>query len=344
MKVGLAGIGFMGWIHWLAYQRLESVSVTAIASRDQAKRAGDWTSVKGNFGPPGEQVDLSGVAAFETFDELLDSDIDVVDICLPPHLHVEYCQKAMEAGKHVFCEKPLALKADEGDLLVDAANQHGVQLYVGQVLPYFPEYAYARQVIDSGEYGKLIGGNFKRIISDPTWIPDFYDLDRVGGPMIDLHVHDAHLIRLLFGMPKSVSSFGRQRDGVVDFCNTVFDYGESNLAVAATCGVINQQGRPFNHGYEIHLENATLAFEFAVFADENEFLPIKILDSDGKVVRPELEAGDEIAGFVAEIEEVANCISENRPSKILGGELARDAIVLAERQVTSVKTASPVSV
>lgn len=344
MKIGLAGIGFMGWIHWLAYQRTSAVSVAAIASRDPQKRAGDWTSIQGNFGPPGEQVDLTGIDTFETYDDLLKSDIDVVDICLPPHLHVEPCLQAIEAGKHVFCEKPLALTAADCDRLVSAARQNNVLLFCGQVLPYFPEYAKAREIIDSGEYGKLIGGNFKRIISDPTWLDDFYDMEKVGGPMIDLHVHDAHLIRMLFGMPRRVASAGRMRGDVVEFCNTVFDYGDNNFAVSATCGVINQQGRPFTHGYEIYLEKATLTFELAVFSDGVESLSLKILKEDGTIEKPDLAGGDEISGFEGEIMEVYQCVQSGSESKILGGELARDAIVLAEKQSESVKTGQAVQV
>ena len=61
INVGLAGIGFMGWIHWLAYQKVPGIRVTAIASQNPKKRAGDWRSIQGNFGPPGEQVDLAGI-------------------------------------------------------------------------------------------------------------------------------------------------------------------------------------------------------------------------------------------------------------------------------------------
>ena len=344
MKVGLVGIGFMGWIHWLAYRRTEPVSVASICTRDPKKRAGDWTGIQGNFGPPGEQVDLTGIETFDSLDALLESDVDVVDICLPPHLHVEPCLQAIRAGKHVFCEKPLALKADDCNQLVTAARDNNVQLFVGQVLPYFPEYAKAREIIDSGQYGKLLGGNFKRIISDPTWLDDFYEVDKVGGPMIDLHVHDAHLIRMLFGMPEQVCSTGRSRGEVVEFCNTIFDYGDQNLAVSATCGVINQQGRPFTHGFEIYLERATLTFELAVFSDGVESLSLKVLTPDGQVDKPDLGQADDIAGFESEIMEVYRCIEAGTESSILGGELARDAILLAEKQSESVRLRQPVKI
>ena len=55
VRVGLAGVGFMGWIHYLAYQRSDKAKLCAFSSRDDKKRVGDWRGIKGNFGPPGEQ-------------------------------------------------------------------------------------------------------------------------------------------------------------------------------------------------------------------------------------------------------------------------------------------------
>ena len=57
----------MGWIHWLAYQEIEGVEVVAICDTDQKRLSGDWTGIKGNFGPAGMHVDLSNVAAYDTW-------------------------------------------------------------------------------------------------------------------------------------------------------------------------------------------------------------------------------------------------------------------------------------
>jgi predicted dehydrogenase len=345
LNIGIVGIGFMGWIHYLAYRKVRGVKLTAICTRDPKKLTGDWRGIQGNFGPPGEQVDLKGIAAYEHFDELLaDPKVDVVDLCLPPHLHLDATVAALKAGKHVFVEKPMALTAAECDKMVKAANKAGKQVLVGQVLPFFPEYAAARKIIESGKYGRAIGGYFKRVISDPLWLKDFYDADKVGGPLVDLHVHDAHFIRLLFGMPKAVTSQGRMRGDVVEYCNTQFQFADSQLAVSAASGVINQQGRPFTHAFEIQLEKATLFFEFAALADgKNVATPLTLLNDKGKVERPKLAGGD-LAAFEAEIKEVATSIGNGQPSPILSGELARDAIVLCHKQTESVKKGKPVKV
>lgn len=347
LRVGIVGIGFMGWMHYLAYQRVKGVKLTAICARDPRKLAGDWRSIQGNFGPRGEQVDLTHVGAYTEIEGLLhDPDVDLVDVCLPPDLHTDVTLRALAAGKHVLVEKPMALTAKDCDRMVAAAKKAGKQVFCAQVLPFFPEYAAARKIVASGKYGKLLGGNFKRIISDPLWLKDFYDPTKVGGPLVDLHVHDAHFIRLLFGMPKSLASQGRMRDGVVEYCNTIFQFADRRLTVSATSGVINQQGRSFTHGFEIHLEKATLQFELAVVGGQGKVLmPLTLFDNKGRVEHPELPAGgDDITAFAAEVSEVAKSIKSGKPSALLGGDLARDAIILCHCQTQSVKSGRPVKV
>lgn len=338
LKVGIAGLGFMGWIHWLAYQKTAGVEVAAICTPEENRLQGDWTDIKGNFGPPGGKVDLSSIQTYANLDDLMgDPDLDVIDICMPPAMHSPTIVQAASAGKHVFCEKPLALNLEDCDRAVDACKQNGKHLMVGQVLPFFVEFQFAREAITSGKYGKLLGGSFRRVISDPMWLKSFYDPAVIGGPLFDLHVHDAHFVRLLFGMPTGAYSCGRIRGEVVDYCNSIFQFEDSQLAVTCTSGVINQQGRPFSHGYEIHLEKATIQFNFQAFADAPETMPVKVLTDDGKVVRPELGDGDPVYAFGREIQEAANCFTEDRESDILNGALARDAIAICQMQSESVK-------
>ncbi len=345
-RIGIAGIGFMGWTHYQAYQRVAGAQITAICEQDKKRLSGDWRDIKGNFGPPGEIVDVSGMNQYENLNELVaDPTVDVVDICLPPSAHADAAVMALEAGKHVFCEKPMSLTVDACERMVQAAEKANRLLMIGHVLPMFPEYAYVRQVVDSGEYGKLIGGQFKRVISDPLWLKDFYNPKGCGGPMLDLHIHDAHFIRYLFGMPKSLFSQGRMRGEVVEYWNTLFEFDDPNLVVNATSGVINQQGRSFTHGFEIHFEKATLLYDLAVIGGEGKLLmPLTVLDDKGEVIVPELGEHDEISPFVAEIEEVLRAVDSNVPSPILGGDLARDAIVVADKETESVAQGCAVTV
>jgi len=341
LRVGLVGVGFMGWIHYLAYQKAKGVKLAAVCTRDRTRLSGDWRGIQGNFGPPGEAVDLSEVAKYSALPALLaDKSIDLVDLCLPPHLHAEATIAALKAGKHVFVEKPMGLTAAECDKMVAAAKKAKRQVLVGHVLPFLPEYAFAWKAIESGKYGKVLGGHFKRVISDPSWLKDFFNPDKVGGPLVDLHVHDAHFIRLVFGMPQAVTSQGRLRGGVVEYCVSQFQFKNKSLVVSSASGVVNQQGRSFTHGFEIHLEKATLYFDLAVLAGGTlQITPLTLLDSKGHAEQPKLPAVDPmLAAFDYEIQEVARSIASKKPSALLGGDLARDAIVLCHKQTEAVKS------
>ena len=268
MRAGIVGVGFMSWIHYLAYTRSSQAELVGFCSRSSEKRAGDWRDIKGNFGPPGEQIDVSSMNVCESLDELLkDDSIDLIDICLPPKLHPEAIEKCFAAGKKVLCEKPLALDAATARRLADASEPG--QLMVAHILPFMPEFKLLVDAAADGRWGKPVAGRFKRTISPPDWIPDFYDRSSVGGPLIDLHVHDAHLIRLLFGMPSAAHTVSRKKDGSAMFYESVFEFPTPDLAVCAGGGVIDSPARGFTHGYEVSFERATVQFEFAAYADES---------------------------------------------------------------------------
>src|SRR5262249_34915747 len=151
-------------------RKVQGAKVTALCSRDEKKLAGDWRSIQGNFGPRGEMMDLSGLKKYRRFDDLLaDKDIDLIDICNPTHLHPETAIKALQAGKHVLVEKAIALEMKDADAMVAAARKAGKLLMVAHVLPFFPEFAYAAEAIRGKRHGKLLGAQFKRVISKPDW-------------------------------------------------------------------------------------------------------------------------------------------------------------------------------
>lgn len=344
LRVGIAGIGFMGMIHYLSYQRVPGVKVVALCEQDPKRLAGDWTTIKGNFGPQGQQMDLSGVAKYSRFEELLaDAKVDLVDICLPTAAHPAMSIAASAAGKHVFCEKPIALTTAAAEKMVAAARKAKKQLMIGHVLPLFPEFAYVVKAAKSGKFGKLLGGNFKRITADPLWLKHYYDPQIIGGPLLDLHIHDAHFIRLLFGMPRAVFSVGRWRGEVVEFFNSQFVFEDPTIAVTATSGAINQQGRSFVHGFEVHFEKATMLYEWSSIAGEGILSPLTVLKHDGQVERPSV-GGDPVDAYLAEIKEVVQCVKKDQPSTFLHADLARDAVILCHKQTQSVRTGKVVKV
>ena len=140
-------------------------------------------------------------------------------------------------------------------------------------------------------------------------------------------------------LPTAVTTQGRMRGEVVEFCNTLFHFADPSLVVSATSGVINQQGRPFTHGFEIHLERATLVYDLAFVAGlDARLTPLTILDADGKAIVPELGDGNPQRAFEAEIAEVVRSLEAGQPSEILGGDLACDALAICQKQADSARS------
>ena len=135
VRIGIVGMGFMGVTHFKAIEKVKGAKVTAINTRDSRKLRGDWRSVQGNFGGGGGVQDLQGIAAYEHIEDLLaDDQVDLVDICLPTTMHYEWTMAALQAGKHVFLEKPIALDLRQSGRMVAAARKRKLRLMVAHVL------------------------------------------------------------------------------------------------------------------------------------------------------------------------------------------------------------------
>jgi predicted dehydrogenase len=293
---------------------------------------------------PGERImlcsdGLNGYASAEAVEQIVagsedaeQSTIDLIDICLPPSLHADAIGKCLAAGKRVLCEKPLALDAATAQSLSGDAKEG--QLMVAHILPLMPEFKILVDAAGDGRWGRPVAGRFKRTIGPPDWIPDFYDRATVGGPLVDLHVHDAHLIRLLFGMPKAAHTVSRQKEGVPMFYETVFEFDQPGLAVSSGGGVIDSPARPFTHGYEVSFERATVQFEFAAYADgSTSIVPVTVMHIDGSVEKLDLGDGDPVAAFVHEIDAAARCVDQGEISAILDAATATDALKICEMQM-----------
>ncbi|QDU61496.1 Putative 4,5-dihydroxyphthalate dehydrogenase [Planctomycetes bacterium Pan216] len=325
VRIGIVGIGFMGMIHYLAAKRIKGGKVVAIATRDPKKQAGDWTSIQGNFGPRGEQEDLSGIKVYDDAKKLIaDDEIDLVHVCLPNHLHTDITAAALASGKNVLVEKPIALSLEDADKMLAAAQEAGKQLFVGHVLPFMPDFGLAYRTIVGGEYGKVRAMTLRRHISPPDWSAELLDPSLSGGPIVDLHIHDTHFVALACGVPEAVYSRGLVEKDSVNYVSTQYLYGDGGPQVVATSGAIAAKSRPFTHGLEVYLERATLQYEaggpMTIFTEE-------------EAVTPDIPAADPIDGFRDEIQTAVDAVTSGAPSPILDGAMARNALALclAER-------------
>ncbi len=270
IKIGLIGLGFMGTTHFGIYKELADAQVVAIADIDPAKRAGDISKVAGNIGDgPGSQLDMTGITAYaDAFEMIANADIDAVDICVPTTAHCDYVIAALQAGKHVFCEKPICRDFEQLAKMEAAlaARKPGQQFNVGMCVRAWPEYDDAYRRVKAGELGKIRSATFRRI--SPSVVgngsEDWYLNDKLsGGALLDMHLHDTDFIYHMFGQPKALTSFGQRgiiSDKAVDHVITSYDYGK-DIMVVSEGGWAFGKGMTFEMSFVILGEKGTLRLD-----------------------------------------------------------------------------------
>lgn len=364
VRIGVIGIGFMGMTHFegatsfeedsasglrkITGSKLKGGQITAIATRNEAKRNGDWTSIQGNFGPKGGNNDLSDIKKYEDYHDLLnDPDIDLIDICLPTGQHEKIVLESIAAGKNTLVEKPIAVEVDAADRMVAAAEQAGVQLLVAHVLPFFPEFLYITNLVNSGEFGKLKAAHFRRVICPPDWSDGMSDFKKLGGWGVDLHIHDNHFISTLCGVPQQVFSRGTLVEGLVNHVHSSYVYDDPELAVSCVSGGVAAQGLNFAHGFELYLEEATVMYSAGTFNQEwVADRELTLLTNDGQKLQvPELPGGSEwCSAFTAELQAAVDSIRDGVSNPLLSGTLARDALKLCYAEAESIASGGLVQI
>lgn len=357
VRIGIVGIGFMGWTHFsgatkftedgkITGSKLKGAAVTAICTRSPEKLIGDWRSIQGNFGPRGANLDLTEISSYDNYREMIkDPDIDLIDICLPNDQHEKVAIDALEAGKHVIVEKPIALDPKAADRMIAASKKTGKLLMVAHVLPFFPEFKFAAEAISSGKYGKLRAAHFRRVISPPKWSSDMSDFQRLGGWGIDLHIHDNHFISLACGVPKQVFSRGILEGGFVNHVHTQYVYEDMSYAVSAVSGGIAAEGLAFASGFELFLEKATLMYSAGTVAGQwCADRPLTVIEN-GKAKQPKLKGGSEwCSAFTSELQLAVDGVRSGQVPDLLSAELARAALKMCHAEARSIAAGKAVPV
>ncbi|SFT02261.1 Predicted dehydrogenase [Paenibacillus sp. BC26] len=199
MKAAIVGCGGLGNVHARGYMNIPDVKLVGVCDID--------------FSLAQELSNKTGATAFASFDVMLrEIEFDILSVTLPSYLHKEFTLKAAAAGKHVICEKPLALHLEDAAEMIRSCEQHGVRLFVGHVVRFFPEYVQMKQVIDDGKLGRIGVVHAKRIGSHPgRW---FFDDDKSGGVITDLMIHDIDFFRSAMGEVKSVYGLNQRADDI----------------------------------------------------------------------------------------------------------------------------------
>lgn len=284
IRVGIIGCGFMGGMHAACYQAL-GVQVVAVADprTEYAK----------------EVAAKSGAAIYENGMALIEqADVNVVDICLPTDLHVRHAVAAMRKGLDVFVEKPVCIKEEEMEEILRVKNETGRKVQVGQVVRFWTEYVWLKQAADSGRFGRVLCGEFRRLSALPTWASEgwLHKPERSGGVAVDMHVHDVDFVRYLMGEPDTVRAQAyRDESGLIQQIYEIYGYG-SDVGICIEAGWNYPQTFPFTAGFRVKFEKATVVLDGGV---------LTVYPDEGEAYRPELnedfQGDNDIGGNISSL-------------------------------------------
>jgi predicted dehydrogenase len=328
ISVAILGAGFMGGAHAANYKRLEDrVRVQKVASRS-LPRAAKVAEVVG------------AVPTTDLEDAVLDPEIAAVDICLPSALHRTWTERALDAGKHVFLEKPIALTADDADAVVAAAARHDAVLVVGLVLRFWPEYVELQRRVAAGDLGPPRAVSTYRLSPPIDWNDWMADRAQSGGVPVDLLVHDFDQLNWLLGEPRQV--FAREpRPGHVQ---ALVEYdGATGLAEGS---VAMPRSYPFSSNIRVLCDEGAAEYAFSAAAVEGEgnigatvsARGVRVTPHDGPPVTIPVESTDP---WGPALEYFVDCVEQGRRPEQATAEQAREALLVSLAANRSLESGKP---
>ncbi|HVF85037.1 MAG TPA: Gfo/Idh/MocA family oxidoreductase, partial [Abditibacteriaceae bacterium] len=271
-------------------------------------------------------TDLTDIRTTTRIDELIaDPEIDLLDFCLPTPLHSEYSIQALQAGKHVLCEKPMALTVEECEQMVAAASQSGKFLLIGHCLRFWPQYVAAQQVLESGELGKPLYARFLRRGGMPLWNTWMCDGAQSGGAILDLHVHDVDIALWWFGEPQKVTAEGVIHDGLPLKVDATWRY--ENGPLVSLHGGWDRNGGPFHMAFEVLCEGGTVAWDSAA----GDSVEVRVHGDTREI------AGEGISGYHAEIDDLLHCIQNNTAPARVTPQSGKLAVAIATEELRQIE-------
>lgn len=324
-RIGLIGLGFMGRMHLAAYGKLPQARIVAVADSDPKRASGDLSGGWGNIAGAVDHLDMAQIKGTTDWRALLAMpDVEVVDICLPTPAHLEVAVAALASGKHVICEKPLALTSGDARKIANAAHLARGYFMPAMCMRFWPQWTWLKEAVADGRYGRVLGAAFRRVASmPPGW---FQDGAQSGGAILDLHIHDTDYICWLFGLPKAVYSQGYTKtSGRIDHVVTQYLY-EKGPAVVAEGSWCMAEGFAFSCRCTLNFEKATADFDMG-----RE--PALTVHREGRT-EPVTLPGD---GYSAELGYFLKCVAQGEAPTLVTAQDAVESIRVVEAEQSSIQ-------
>ncbi len=281
LTVALVGIGRMGSHHLDMYCKMiengMDLRIAAICDVEEDRLTGASRHMF-NMGKDNAERSMEDYHKYTSIDDMLANEKpDIVDVIAPTYLHSELSIKALNAGCHVMCEKPMALDEKQCDEMIAAAKRNGKLLMIGQCLHFWAEYDFLHTVAVNKTFGHVKGamfwrGGFADHEKSPSWQDWIITAEKGGGGLFDQHIHDADFIRWTFGEPNDVCSFARKffKNSINDIVYTTYMYDDKYIFAQDD---ISYKGLPFGYGFRVNFETATVELEggkLTVYPDRSE--------------------------------------------------------------------------
>lgn len=297
LRIGIVGGGGMGRVHYANWKAVEGSEVVALCGN--AATAREW-----------------GVPAFNSITDMVNAaDLDVVDICTPTFMHHDQVIEALQLGKDVVCEKPIALSYADAKDMLDTAERCGRNLYIAQVLQYTKEIQALHKLVETEEYGKVLDATFQRLSACPRWATGgwLFDKEKSGLLPFDLHIHDLDVIVSLFGKPDSftVSTCQGRDKTYPEHLRVNYKFGDVNVVGEAAW---YNADIPWTAQWSIYFENAVVINNGAAMIAYQFDKEPRVFDTKDEV---EISTGINVppcGWYYNELKHFAECIREGRPT------------------------------
>lgn len=200
VKFGVVGLSVMGMFHAEAIHRSSKMELVAVCDKlpERVENAFKVTSVKKGYADWRELIS--------------DPEVEAVVLCVPDQLHVEMTVAALEAGKDVICEKPMALTVEECEEMRAAEKRTGKRLMIGQICRHTPAFKMTRELIEQGEIGELyyVESEYAHDYLESRGV-DSWRVDSRREPYIGGGCHAVDLLRWIAGDPYEISAFANHK-------------------------------------------------------------------------------------------------------------------------------------
>lgn len=330
VNVAIVGLGFMGLTHIKAYQQIEPARIVAVCDAVRLPVNGVLAGVSGNISGA-DAIDLGkNVKVYQRLeDALADPEVELVDLCVPTPLHAPQSLAALQAAKHVICEKPLARNSAIAREIVGAAQSANTFFMPAMCMRFWPGWAWLKELAAQGDYGRILAARFRRVSAPPGWSRDsYFKGNDSGGALLDLHIHDTDFVQFLFGRPLSVFSTGLSRfSGAMDHVVTQYEVPGGATVYAEGSWLLSQG---FNMSYTVMFERATLDFDSARGADALR------VDEDGQPSRTVKSEGPD--GYVGELRHMIQSILAGQPPTIVTPQDGLSAVEICEAEEASIQS------